>query len=203
MTSRADPPIPPSAGGPSASPDPLRYGPERPNPGPGYAAFHTPVYVRGYSRKILHDLTKVARLYAGREIRLFRPGGGERCARCTNAITGEVLDSRCPECNGTGRVASWARLGDFWSLVDFGPTFRLAADSGNASNPGGVKDQFVVLGAPLLRDQDLLAVLQTREIFKIWDAEPHIVALAGDVISQIAACSRLDAGSAEYRLADW
>lgn len=179
------------------------YGPSRPEAEQSYAAFHTPVYLRGYSRKILHDLIKVARLYAGRRLRLFRPGEGSRCSRCTNTLTGEVLDSRCPECGGTGRVGSWAPLGDFWSFIDFGPTWRLGTESGNADNPGGVKDQFIVLGAPLLRDQDLLAVLETREVFKIWDAEPHIVALRGDVVAQIAACSRLGRGNAEYRLVDW
>lgn len=208
MNSGPDAPLPrheaESAPASAAKPDfPLVYGPPRPDAERGYASFRTPVYLRGYSRKILLDLIKVARLYSGREVRLFRPGREGRCPRCTNALTGEILDSRCPVCHGTGKTGSWDRLGDFWSMVDFGPTYRLSGESGNSENPGGVKDQFIILGAPLLHDQDMVGVLETREIFKIYDAEPHIVALRGEVIAQIAACSRLSAGSVECQALTW
>lgn len=168
-----------------------------------YALFSTPEYLTGYSRKILLDLTKAARMYNGRLLHVFRPGEEERCSACTNAVTGEVLSSSCPVCRGTGVRAGWTSVGRFWSYVDFGPTYSLATENGNSENPGGVKEQFIVLGAPLLRDQDLLVPVELRRVFKIYDVEPHIIALRGEVLAQMAQASPLSSGCQEYSVITW
>lgn len=136
-------------------------------------------------------------------MRVFEPSDGGRCPTCTNAVTGERLITDCPDCRGSGRRHSWKRVGDFWTYVDFSPTYRMATPNGNVENPGGAKDTIIVLGAPLLRDQTLLIFIESREVYKIYDVEPHIVAMRGEVIAQAAEASRLTPGGPEYALIDW
>ena len=181
----------------------LAYGPERPSVNHDYTQFTTPTYLRGYSKKILKDLTKAARMYNGKLLRVFQEMAGERCPECTNSITGEVLSSNCKRCNGTGKVNCWNALGSYWSYVDLGPNYRMSMETGNTENPGGVKEQFIILGAPLLKDQDFVVVVETREIFKLFNVEPFIIAMRGDVIAQTASCSSLAAGSPQYGVIDW
>lgn len=180
-----------------------QYGPSRDDPTCGYSLFSTPKALTGYSGKILKDLTKWARLYSGREVRIFAVTQGERCPRCTNTITGERLLSNCPQCNGTGYVDKWERIGDFWTFIDFGPRYQMATQFGNTENPNGVKEQIIILGAPLLKDQSIVIFKESREVYKIYDILPHIVAMRGDVVAQIASTTRLTPGVPEYGLIDW
>lgn len=183
--------------------DGLEYGPSRPAPDSGYHLFSTPKALTGYSGKILADLVKIARLYNGREARLFRVVKGHRCGVCTNLATGERLLTNCTVCRGTGYVEAWEYVGNFWTLIDFGPRYEMAARGGNTENPNGVKEQIIILGAPLMKDQALVIFEESREVYKLYDVEPHIVAMRGDVIAQIAGCSRLTPGCEEYKLITW
>lgn len=181
------------------------YGPSRPAEmaNIGYAGFGNKRYLEGYAAKILGDLTLVAELYNGHKIAIFMVDTTTRCPKCTNLATGEKLVSNCPVCQGTGYASKWKNIGDYWCLVDFGPTFDMATPYGNTENPNGNKESVIVLGAPLLLDQSLIIFRENREIYKIYDVKPHIIAMRGDVIAQIARCSRLTPGLPEYKLIDW
>ena len=190
---------------PQSPAEPLSYGPQRPAElgNVGYKHFTNKKYLKGYAHKILVDLTKVARMYNGHEARIFGVAKKTRCPTCTNMATGERLMTNCPTCHGTGYQDSWDLIGDFWTYVDFGPNYKMATPYGNTENPNGVKTGIIILGAPLLKDQSLLIFKESKEIFKIYDVEPHIVAMRGDVISQVAQSTRLTPGSIEYKLIDW
>lgn len=181
------------------------YGPPRPAEmrDVGYGGFGTKRYLEGYAAKILGDLTLMAELYNGHKIRIFIVDMSGRCENCTNLATGEKLISNCPVCHGTGYKNSWKSIGDFWCLVDFGATFDIATPYGNTENPNGNKETAIVLGAPLLPDQSLIIFMENKEVYKIYDVKPHIVAMRGDVIAQMARCSRITPGSPEYKLIDW
>lgn len=186
--------------------EPLQYGPSRPEEISdigGYEKFKNKNYLKGYPQKILKDLTKVARMYSGLEVRIFAVNRKERCPVCTNITTGERLITNCKVCHGTGYKDSWDCLGDFWTFSDFGPAFKMASQYGNTENPNGTKVSIIVLGAPILKDQTLIIFKENKEVYKIYDVEPHIVALHGDVITQIAQCTRITPGSEEYKLVDW
>lgn len=181
------------------------YGPSRPDElgNRGYQDFTNQRYLEGYSRKILRDLTLLAKLYSGREVRIFALDRSKRCEVCTNIVTGEKLLSSCPSCHGTGYVDAWKLLGDFQAYVDFGPIFNVATPFGNTENPNGKKENIIVLGAPILNDQTLIIFKETREVYKIYDVLPQLIAMRGDVLAQIAQASRLSPGALEYKLIDW
>ena len=183
--------------------DGLSWGPQSPRPDCGYHRFSNYRYLRGYAGKIKRDLIKAARMYNGREVRLYRVAQGSRCPDCTNLATGERLLSNCPRCGGTGYVDRWESCGDFWTYTDFMQRYNAATPNGNVNWTPGAREQIVIVGAPLLHDQALIIFIESREVYKIVDIEPHIVAMRGEVITQIAAAMRLSPGREEYRLIDW
>jgi hypothetical protein len=183
----------------------MAYGPVRPEEeaAVGYGLFSNKKYLSGHAGKILKDLILMARLYNGHEVRIFGVATAERCPKCTNIATGERLVTNCPVCHGTGYKDSWTCIGDFWTYMDFGPTYRMATPYGNTENPNGTKTGIVILGAPLLKDQTVVIFKESREVYKIYDVEPHIVAMRGDVIAQVANATRVTPGSEEYGLITW
>lgn len=181
----------------------LFYGPERPRENYDYDRFSTPEYLTGHARKILMDLVRVARMYNGRLIRIYVPDPSERCPECTNLITGERLLTICPRCQGTGFVRGYRKVGEFWSYVDFGPGYRVGTDFGNSENPNGTKESVIILGAPMLYDGTVFFYDESKEGAKIYNIEPHVIAMRGAVIAQIAQVSRITPGSEEYKLIDW
>lgn len=182
----------------------VEYGPPRPHDieeGP-YTDLRTPRYLRGHANKILYDLKKVFRMYNARLIRIYDNGTGDRCTTCTDSLTGAKVLKDCPDCQGTGR-SKRALVGEFWSLIDFGPKNSIASGSGNMESIPGSRDVFTVIDAPLLMDQWIIVVKDMREVFKIIDVEPQIVAMQGIVITQLASCGKLPAGDVEYKVIDW
>ena len=163
----------------------VTFGPEREAVPFNYGHHTNYNYLKGYSKKILKDLIKTARMYNGQHASIYKVAGGERCTKCTNLVTGERLLTNCPVCHGTGFLKNWEYLGDFWTLVDFGPGYRIATPLGNTENPNGIIFE------------------ETQEVFKIYDVEPHIVAMRGDVIAQIASAAAVTYGSEEYKLTKW
>ena len=179
------------------------FGPEREQVPFNYSHHTNYKYLTGYSNKILKDLIKIARMYNGQLAEIYKVSSGERCPACTNSVTGERLVTNCKVCHGTGYLKSWTYLGDFWTLVDFGPGYRIATPAGNTENPNGTKEQITILGAPILEDQALIIFKETQEVYKIYDVEPHVVAMRGDVIAQIATAAAVTYGSEEYKLTKW
>ena len=179
------------------------YGPSRPEPDVGYKKFTNYKYLHGYSQKIIRDLAKVARMYNGREIKLYKEAGGDRCPVCTNLATGERILSNCKVCGGTGYTNKWAYVGNFYAYVDFGPVYAVGTPMGNTENPNGTRENIVIVGAPLVKDQGLVIFVESKEVYKVYDAEPHLVAMRGDVVTQIAGSTRLTPGAPEYKLIDW
>ena len=181
----------------------LNYGPIGPEDTHQYTQFPTPKYLRGYAKKIEKDLAKVARMYNGKEIVLYKLTGKHRCVSCTDRITGEVLHTNCRECNGTGKVDAWEKVGSFWAYIDFGPKYTLEQATGTTQNPGNDKDTFIIIGAPLIAEQDFFVTKETREVFKVFNVEPRIIAMGGHVVAQAAMASYIEDGSPQYRVVDW
>jgi hypothetical protein len=183
----------------------LLYGPERPAEmaDVGYGRFSNKNYLRHFSAKILRDLVRMARMYNGHEVKIYAVDKQERCPVCTNMATGERLVTNCKVCHGTGYRDSWQCLGDFWTYTDFGPVYHMASPYGNTENPNGTKTGIVILGAPILKDQTIIIFIESKEVYKIYDVEPHIVAMRGDIVAQIAQTTRVTPGSEEYKLIDW
>ena len=177
----------------------IQYGPERPFEAHDYEMFHTPQFLSRYSKKILMDMVRVAKGYTGRKVHLFFQDKGSRCPQCINEITGEKMLSDCPMCHGTGRVHGWEYQGYYYTQVDFQPRQVIATENGTVNNQGGNRDSIYVLGAPLIHDQDLILFEETKELYKVYDVEPQLVALRGDVIIQIAQGSLVEYGSPEYK----
>lgn len=181
----------------------IKYGPPRSEPTEqDYTNFRTPKYLKGHAHKIIHDLKRVARLYNGRLVRIFDNGGTSKCTTCTDTITGNIVLKNCPTCGGTGR-GKRTLVGEYWVLFDVGPKYKIPTEFGNSENPGGVKETFTVVDAPLLRDEWLIVTVDTREVYKIFDVTPHIVAMQGVVVTQLAACARIPKGSAEHGVITW
>ena len=179
------------------------YGPVFPGPMPDYLDHRIVVKPGMTARKIRRDLEKVARLYDGVLMRLFSiEKDGGRCPDCTNSLTGETMVSTCDTCGGTGFLTGYVMVGDYWTKSVFNPRVIQPSDSGNTDNPG-IRDQIVIIGAPLIVAEDLLITYRTKEVFKIVDQEPQIVAAGGEVVTQVANCSRLTPGRREYNLIDW
>lgn len=181
----------------------LRYGPEGPPDTHQYDKFPTPKYLTGYAKKIEKDLKRVARMYNGKEIIVYKLTGKHRCTVCTDSITGARLSSQCRECNGTGKVDAWEKVGSFWAYIDFGPRYTLETPIGTTTNPGNDKDTFIIIGCPLLAEQDFFVTKETKEVFKIFNVEPRIIAMGGHVVAQAAMASYIEDGSPMYRVIDW
>lgn len=203
----ADPALPePLPEEPSAAQNhAVPFGPERPAElgNVGYQGFSQKRYLEGHAHKILYDLTRTARLYNGHHTRFFVVDNRERCPKCTNQATGERLLTKCSLCHGTGYVKNWKKIGDFWVLMDFGPAYQIATPYGNTENPSGTKTQMMVLGAPILPDQTIAVFKETKEAWKLYDTLPHLIAMRGEVLIQIAQVTRLTPGSEEYKVIDW
>jgi hypothetical protein len=169
-----------------------------------FTQYTTPRQLVGSARKIRRDLEKWFRLYVGKEAKLFQiDRSGARCSTCTDTITGAVILSRCPECSGTGFTAKYTDSGIFYVMPYFSAEVRSTGELGNSETIQGGRDQVVIVGAPLLKDKDLLAFIETKRVYKVVDARPLIVALGGEVITQMAPLAALTPGATEYRIVDW
>lgn len=181
----------------------MTYGPKFPGPIPVITDNRIVEKPGRYARKIRSDLERVSRIYDGIQIRLFKlRDDSERCTECTNLLTGECMISNCPTCGGTGYALAYTQEGDFWTRIDFTPRVIRPSEQGNTDNPG-IQDQMVVIGAPILKARDIMITIISKEVFKILDREPQVVASGGEVISQIAFVSRITPGGSEYKLIDW
>ena len=181
----------------------LTYGPKGPEDTHQFTRFPTHPHIVGYAEKIKKDLIRSAALYNGKQIVLYQVTGTERCPKCTNTVTGEVLVSNCKECHGTGKVDAWSKTGEFWAYVDFDPDQNVTSEIGNTVNPGTDRETFIIIGAPLIHDQDFLVVKEKREVHKIYNVEPSIIAMGGIVVAQAATTSLIEDGSPEYSVIDW
>ncbi|MCD8550144.1 MAG: hypothetical protein LRY74_07580, partial [Shewanella xiamenensis] len=142
--------------------DGIWYGPQRPEPDNAYTKHPTPYYHNRFAVKMRHDLEKYFRLCAGKQFTLLRRvKDGGRCTTCTDVITGQILLDNCPECGGSGYSLGYSVIGKYWSIPEIGPEERITGEFGNTESSGAARDTFVIVGAPLLRETDLVALTAT------------------------------------------
>lgn len=164
-----------------------------------YTDFRTPRYLTGPANKIIHDFEKVARLYNGKKVHVFRPSEDtERCPDCTDLITGEQIYKNCDKCGGSGYVEGYDKISEQWAYLDIAQEHRVATGVGTTDNPGGIRHQLVFIGEPLLKDQDLIVTEDTKIVYKLIEVAPQIVAMAGSVITQMGQVSKITPGQKEY-----
>lgn len=181
----------------------LTYGPHRPPKDEDYSDYRAEHYIQGPALKIIHDMEKMARMYNGRWVRIFRKAQSERCPACTDMITGAIAVVNCNACGGSGKKEGFAHLIDAWIHIDVARKHNVTSQFGNSDSPGGADTPVVIINAPLLKDQDLIVTLNTKDVYKIVNVEPQIVAMQGIVVTQLAQCFRISHGSIEYRLTEW
>lgn len=180
------------------------YGPPRTKHNDRFNQHRTPHYLRGMAKKMQRDLAKVFRLYMGKEVRFYHLNeDSPRCPTCTDALTGSVVLSNCPDCLGTGHLPSYEYYGDGWVLPEFSPRIKSEGEFGNTEAPTGGTDTFLIAGLPQLEMGDILIIKDTREIYRIENMEPQIAAMQGEIILQTANMVFLTPGSTEYALIDW
>ena len=169
-----------------------------------YTDFRTPTYLTGYAKKMVWELEKVARLYNGKKVHVFRPDDSEeRCPECTDMITGEQVFSGCDTCDGSGKKMGYKKISVHWAYLDVAQEHRVATGIGTTDNPGGIRHQLVFVGEPLLRDEDLIITEDTKKVYKIIEIAPQLVAMAGSVVTQLGQISRITPGQIEYNLIDF
>ena len=161
--------------------------------------FATPNYLQAYARKARGDLYRVARMYNGLEVKLFTiDETGERCPECTDAFTGDIVISNCPTCGGTGYTISYQLAGTSYAVPQLAPKLKTSSEMGDIEV--AQQNTWVLLGAPLLEDQDLVVTVDTRRVYKIVDMEPQLAAIGGEVITQTVICRALSKGAPEYKV---
>lgn len=180
------------------------YGPSRPDENPNFSQFQTPPYLSGIANKIRKDLNKMARMYNGRMVRLFQVDESDaRCIECTDLLTGKVISSNCSVCSGTGYVTGYTQVpGDFFTYGDIAPVTTQETASGNVERSAN-QVSFSVIYGPLLEQDDLIALVDTKDVYKLERSNPNITAMKGEVITQTATCSLLTKGRAEYKVISW
>jgi hypothetical protein len=150
------------------------------------------------------DLLRRLKHYDGRPIRLYRVDlTGGRCTTCTDSFTGQILLTNCPECRGTGQALGHKSLGDYWIWTDIDSRMKETGEMGNFESPRSGTDIFVVVGAPLIKDDDLLILKDTKEVYKVDDVEPKVSAVGGEIVLQMTPVFFVNPGSIEYGLIDW
>ena len=144
------------------------------------------------------DLEKLLRIYSGTEVEIFtvnRDGG--RCPDCTDTLTGHKVCDTCITCLGTGFIKAYTSLGNFKVLTNISPKVKTSSPVGDSEGMGR-RDTFVLVGVPLLQDQDLIVTLDTGRVYKVVDEEPTIAAIGGEIIVQVTPVAPLSKGAPEY-----
>lgn len=164
-----------------------------------YAALFKQPHLKGYAAKIRQDLLRIARVYNGIKVRVFTlDETGTPCPSCVDAFTGQVVDSACPACNGTGYQAGYTEHEVTYAIAQLSPKHKTSTQMGDSEGQGR-RDVFILIDAPLLQDQDFIATVDTSRIYKIVDAEPTLTAIGGDVVMQTITCAPLSKGAPEYK----
>lgn len=172
-----------------------------PNP---FTSTRTHSYLTGHANKIASDLEKMFRLYTGTYVRLYNlDRSGERCPDCTDEFTSTVLDTNCPTCRGTGFSLNYSSLGDFWAWVTLPPYLNTTDELGNTDNQGAKKTAFVLVKAPLLKDDAIIITIDTKDVYRIVDDQVEITAVNGIVIMQTVPASKVTPGDRLYELINW
>jgi len=176
------------------------YGPSRPEPDNGFDKFQGRDYLSKYPKKMRRDFERWLRLFTGKHVKVFSlDTTSNRCPDCVNDFTGACTNSNCPTCNGTGYVNAYVEIADTYSLVNIGPAMDIATPFGNMENTRSGKDTAVFIGDIPIKDRDLVALVDTKDLYKIVDVEPQIVAMDNEVVTQIAEIAYLTPGSNEYK----
>lgn len=119
---------------------------------------------------------------------------GERCARCTDATTGEIIRGECLMCYGTGFVPGYHTPVITWAR-------RSPAAVQSQMTPSGKVDvnqlQITMLDAPMVQDDDMLVFLRDNRRFIVKQAGS--TELRTVTVHQEVVASELARSSIEYR----
>ena len=182
----------------------MDYGPPRPDPQISFHQHRTQPYLLGRAHKIRLDLEKWFRMYQGKPVKIYRKDkAAGRCTTCTDAITGMRLLADCPECHGTGYTSGYVLAEECWAMAEVEARLAQTSELGNTETTSAGKDTFLFTSERELEDTDLVIFVDTREIYKVVDREPKMVAMGGTVVMQAAALNYLAPGSLEYNVVDW
>ena len=111
------------------------------------------------AREIIRRETLRARVLAGVECDLYiRSTFGPRCTFCVDPVTGDVRDSHCKKCLGTGRYPAY--FGPHRMMLSFSPD---AAHSKNNSNDGTHETrtfEALAIGNPVIKKGDVIVDLR-------------------------------------------
>lgn len=164
--------------------------------------YTTHSYLSGYAKKARLDLEKTARLYNGMAVKLFSiDESTDRCTHCTDSFTGDIVISNCSHCGGTGYEESYTLEATAFAVPQIAPKLKTSSEMGDIEV--AQQTTFILFDAPLLEDQDLLATVDTKRVYKIVDMEPQIAAIGGEVVAQMVVCRAIAKGAPEYGVITW
>lgn len=179
------------------------YGPARVPKPEDYTDHRAETYITGYATKIREDLERVFELYSGKLAWIYKPANSGPCTTCVDTLTGNIMLNKCPVCGGSRKASGYTKIAEKWALVEITPEYQLSNEMGNSDSPGGPSTPITVVGMPLLKEGYLIVTYNSKDVYKIVDKEPQIVALQGEVISQVFQTYRLSSESPEYSLITW
>lgn len=159
-----------------------------------------PSYLLGFATKVLRDIKLKAGLYDGVNVKLYKVTGTTRCKDCIDSLTGSVIFTQCATCGGTGYASGYSLQGKYIAYFNLNAREDLETPAGNTDNSGGSRDSVIFPGMPLLKDTDLLYLIDTGEIYCVEDQEPQVTSMQGYVILQSVMCARITPGRKEYAI---
>lgn len=112
------------------------------------------------AREIIRRETLRARVLAGVECDLYiRSTFGPKCTFCIDPVTGDVRDSHCKKCFGTGRYPAY--FGPHHMLMSFSTDAAHSMDNSNDGTHETRMFEATVVGNPVIKKGDV--VVDTRQ----------------------------------------
>lgn len=108
--------------------------------------------------------------------------------------------SNCPQCDGTGYENGYIFMEECWAMAEIEALVKSSSELGNTEMTRSGKDSFLFTSERLLVDTDIALFVDTREIYKLVDVEPKMVAMNGTVVVQAALLNRIPPGAKEYQI---
>lgn len=123
---------------------------------------------------------------------------GDKCPRCLDPITGEVLDSHCAECLGTGIIGAFHGPYDSWGTFSQSQIHEKHGQAGNMEDTR--IHQLRMLGSwSGLRRDDLVIDTPSQRIYVIIK-QTNLAALRRVPLAIQFEVHELDPGSIVYKL---
>lgn len=117
-------------------------------------------------REVLHMRTGAGTLARLWLVAVFGP----RCPVCINPVTGDVRDSNCSTCKGTGRSPAYYGPYDVWcSFSNTRQTTQMAGDGTGTRQPKTFSIRMI--GAPLAKKNDLVVDTASDKRYYVDDVQ--------------------------------